>query len=86
MLVTGGSGFIAGHCILQLLKLDYFVRTTVRTRAREAAVRSVLEDAGMEHSDNLSLVTADLTTDEGWVDAVADVDFVMHVASPVQTG
>ena len=31
VLVTGGSGFIAGHCILQLLEQGYLVRTTVRS-------------------------------------------------------
>ena len=86
ILVTGGSGFIAGHCIIQLLERDYRVRTTVRSLGKEAAVRAVLDDAGMIHGDNLSFVAADLTSDEGWAAAVADVDFVLHVASPVQPG
>ena len=47
VLVTGGSGFIAGHCILQLLEQGYVVRTTVRSPKRESAVRAVLTDAGM---------------------------------------
>ena len=38
----------------------------------------------MVHGDNLSFVAADLMNDEGWSDAVADVDFVLHVASPVK--
>jgi nucleoside-diphosphate-sugar epimerase len=86
VLVTGGSGFIAGHCILQLLERDYLVRTTIRSLAKEAAVRTVLEDAGMGHGERLSFVAADLLNDEGWAEAVADVDFVLHVASPVQPG
>lgn len=86
VLVTGGSGFIAGHCILQLLERDHLVRTTIRSLAKEAAVRSVLGDAGMVHGDNLSFVAADLVSDEGWAEAVTDVDFVLHVASPVQPG
>ncbi|MGV9616346.1 SDR family oxidoreductase [Nocardia xishanensis] len=86
VLVTGGSGFIAGHCILQLLEHGYRVRTTVRSLRREPAVRSVLADAGMVSGDNLSFAAADLTHDAGWAEAVADVDFVLHVASPVQPG
>ncbi len=86
VLVTGGSGFIAGHCILQLLEQGYRVRTTVRSLRREPAVRSVLTDAGMARGDNLSFAAADLTDDTGWAEAVADVDFVLHVASPVQPG
>jgi nucleoside-diphosphate-sugar epimerase len=86
VLVTGGSGFIAGHCILQLLEQDYSVRTTVRSLAKEAAVRTVLEDAGMVHGDRLSFVAADLMSDEGWGEAVAGIDFVLHVASTVRPG
>ena len=86
VLVTGGSGFIAGHCILQLLEGGHLVRTTIRSLAKEAAVRAVLEDAGIVHGDKLSFVAADLMSSEGWAEAVADVDFVLHVASPVQPG
>ena len=35
VLVTGGSGFIGAHCILQLLNAGYRVRTTVRSLLRE---------------------------------------------------
>ena len=86
VLVTGGSGFIAGHLILQLLAQGYHVRTTVRSLDREESVRSILTDAGMTDGENLSFVAADLTSDTGWPDAVADVDYVQHVASPVQPG
>ena len=86
VLVTGGSGFIAGHTIVQLLQQDYVVRTTVRSLGKEAAVRSVLHDAGMVNGKNLSFVAADLMSHAGWEDAVAGVDFVLHVASPVQPG
>ena len=35
VLVTGGSGFIGSHCILQLLSAGHRVRTTVRNLKRE---------------------------------------------------
>ena len=40
VLVTGGSGFIAMHCIVQLLAAGYRVRTTVRSLQREPEVRA----------------------------------------------
>jgi nucleoside-diphosphate-sugar epimerase len=86
VLVTGGSGFIAGHCILQALAAGHEVRATVRSPARATSTRSVLADAGMVHGDALSFVTADLMTDDGWADAMREVDVVLHVASPVQPG
>ncbi|MEV6331979.1 aldehyde reductase [Streptomyces sp. NPDC051909] len=84
VLVTGGSGFIAGHCILRLLEQGYRVRTTVRTLGRESAVRAQLRSAGMVNGGALTFVAADLTSDAGWADAAAGCDFVLHVASPVR--
>ncbi|SDY99327.1 SDR family oxidoreductase [Herbiconiux ginsengi] len=86
VLVTGGSGFIAGHTILQLIEEGHLVRTTVRSAARESAVRGVLADAGLAHPEALDVVVADLEHDAGWAEAVDGVDFVLHVASPVQPG
>jgi nucleoside-diphosphate-sugar epimerase len=85
VLLTGGSGFIAGHCVLRLLEQGFLVRTTVRSLERENTVRAVLADAGMVHDDALSFVEADLTDDAGWADAVRGCDFVLHIASPVHT-
>lgn len=86
VLVTGGSGFIAGHCILQLLDQGYLVRTTVRSLNKEAVVRSILEDSGMTNAEKLTFSAADLASDEGWRQAMCDVDFLLHVASPVRPG
>ncbi|MFE7036137.1 SDR family oxidoreductase [Streptomyces sp. NPDC057621] len=85
VLVTGGSGFIAGRCILQLLERGYEVRTTVRSLRRENEVRAALEEAGMRRGELLHFVVADLKEDAGWAGAVEDVDYVLHVASPLHT-
>jgi nucleoside-diphosphate-sugar epimerase len=82
VLVTGGSGFIAQHCLLQLLAAGHEVRTTVRNLSREAEVRDVLKRAGAAGLDRLSFVAADLERDAGWAEAVAGCDYVLHVASP----
>jgi nucleoside-diphosphate-sugar epimerase len=81
VLVTGGSGFIGSHCILQLLAAGHRVRTTVRNPKREADVRAMLR-GGSAEGDRLSFVTADLERDSGWQEAVAGCDYVLHVASP----
>ncbi len=82
VLVTGGSGFIGAHCIVQLLEAGYRVRTTVRSLTREADVRAMLRVGGAEPKDALSFVAADLLSDGGWPAAAAGCDFVLHVASP----
>lgn len=83
VLVTGGSGFIGSHCILQLLAAGYQVRTTVRSLKRESDVRAMLKVAGVEPGDRLSFVAADLVNDAGWPEAVAGCEYVLHVASPL---
>lgn len=85
-LVTGGSGFIGAHCILQLLKAGYRVRTTVRSLEREAGVRAMLKAGGAEPGDALSFAAADLLSDAGWPAAVGGCDYVLHVASPFPLG
>jgi dihydroflavonol-4-reductase len=81
VLVTGGTGFLGGWCLVELLLRGYRVRTTVRDIAREPEVRARLTpevDAG----DRLSILAADLLSDEGWAEAVDGCDYVLHVASP----
>ena len=82
VLVTGGSGFIASHAILQLLAAGHTVRTTVRSLAREPNVRATLWNAGASPDAPLTFFAADLEKDAGWSEAVAGCDYVLHIASP----
>jgi nucleoside-diphosphate-sugar epimerase len=82
VLVTGGSGFIACHCILQLLAAGYEVTTTVRNLKRESEVRAALQRGGARPANRLSFFAADLESDAGWPEAVSGCEFVLHVASP----
>jgi nucleoside-diphosphate-sugar epimerase len=83
ILVTGGSGFIGSHCILQLLATGHHVRTTVRNLKREGEVRAMLKEGGAKPGDRLSFFATDLENDAGWPQAVAGCEYVLHVASPL---
>ena len=85
VLVTGGSGFVGIHAVLQLLAAGHAVRTTVRRPDRRHDVLAMLREGGAAAPDSLSFFTADLTGDQGWGEAVAGCDYVLHVASPLST-
>ena len=82
VLVTGGSGFIGGWCVIGLLQQGYTVRTTVRSLDKEAAVRAALGTV-IDPKDQLSFYAANLTEDAGWDVATDGCDYVLHVASPL---
>ncbi len=84
ILVTGASGFIASHCILDLLQHGYEVRGTVRNRNRAKEVRDILvkHHAG---ASEMEFAVANLTSEDSWTEAIEGCDGVFHVASPVPT-
>ncbi|RYY58437.1 MAG: aldehyde reductase [Chitinophagaceae bacterium] len=82
ILVTGGSGFVGVHTILQLLQQGYKVRTTVRSISKREDIIAALQTGGIGNFDNLSFFEADLLSDKGWPEATAGVKYVLHVASP----
>ena len=82
VLVTGATGYIAKHCIIQLLEKGYQVRGTVRSLSREAELRGIFADY-LENDAQLEFVVANLTDDAGWDAAVKDCDYVLHTATPV---
>ena len=83
VLVTGGSGFVGSHCIVQLLKAGFQVRTTVRSLSKKDQVIAMIKKGGFEASDSLSFFEADLEFDKGWDDALKDCEYVLHVATPI---
>src|SRR2546430_1200085 len=81
VLVTGASGFIAKHCIAELLRRDFAVRGTLRDMGRAEAVRKSVSRAGAD-ANGVEFFAADLLRDEGWSAAMQGCNFVLHVASP----
>jgi nucleoside-diphosphate-sugar epimerase len=81
VLVTGGSGFLGGWCVVELLQRGYSVRTTVRDASREPEVRAAV-GSQVDPGDRLTVHEADLRSDDHWEKVVHGCDYVLHVASP----
>ena len=82
VLVTGGSGYIGLHCISQLLKEGFSVRTSLRSMDRKKEIQEALSGL-IKNNESLEFCELDLMRDEGWDDAVRGCSYVLHVASPV---
>jgi dihydroflavonol-4-reductase len=83
IVLTGASGFIAKHILLQLLGAGHRVRATIRTPGRADEVRAaVLPHLPADAAQRLEFVTLDLGRDEGWGAALQGADALVHTASP----
>jgi dihydroflavonol-4-reductase len=82
VLVTGGSGYLGGWCIVELLRRGYRVRTTVRNASREHEVHAGV-DTEIDSHHNLTVHQADLLSDDHWDHVIDGCDYVLHVASPL---
>lgn len=86
ILVSGGSGYIAGVLIRQLLAAGWQVHTTLRDARREPALRRALGAEAGDAREQLRCFTADLMADAGWAEAAAGCSHLAHVASPLPVG
>ncbi|MBD0691170.1 NAD-dependent epimerase/dehydratase family protein [Streptomyces sp. CBMA123] len=87
VLVTGGTGYLAGWVIAGLLQRDYRVRTTVRSLDKAQQVRdAVSAQVGRQAAGTIEFAAADLLGDDGWDRATAGADYVLHTASPMPFG
>ena len=83
VLITGASGYIALHCIVESLKNGFSVKASLRNMSREDEVRKAVKRE--TDDDNLEVCKLDLLDDEGWEEAAWDCDYLLHTASPFIT-
>ncbi|CAD5224378.1 unnamed protein product [Bursaphelenchus okinawaensis] len=80
ILVTGASGYVALHCVQQLLQAGYKVRGTVRSLKNEQKVAPIQK---LNRSEELlELVEADLMNEQDWPGVILGCSHILHVASP----
>ncbi|OZB19262.1 MAG: NAD-dependent dehydratase [Hyphomonas sp. 34-62-18] len=82
VLVTGATGFIAGHVIHQLLEAGHEVTGTARSAAKAGPLNQTLS-AYAGRPVSIPIREADLSSDKGWAEAAEGMDYVHHIASPI---
>eukprot|EP01129_Flabellula_baltica_P006028 TRINITY_DN2222_c0_g1_i1.p1 TRINITY_DN2222_c0_g1~~TRINITY_DN2222_c0_g1_i1.p1 ORF type:complete len:348 (+),score=94.59 TRINITY_DN2222_c0_g1_i1:47-1090(+) len=82
--VTGANGYIGSLIALNCLKAGYLVNGTVRALTEDKMfLNSCAESLGLK--ENLTFFEIpNLDQEEGWDDALAGCDYLLHVASPVK--
>jgi nucleoside-diphosphate-sugar epimerase len=78
--ITGATGFIGAHVALSALKAGYSVRLSVRREAQIEPLRRAL-DAFANKLD--FVVVSDYTAANVFDSALKEIDYVIHVASPL---
>jgi len=87
VLVTGGTGFIAGHVIEACFKAGLRVRATVRGDLKDKRLDYLRELAdSYKMKDDLEFMNADLDKDGAFDEPAKGCWGVIHVASPVVQG
>lgn len=83
VLVTGDTGFVGAHIILQLLQKGNNAKTTLRSISSKDKVIDTLKSNGIANYDNLAFVGLDLSKDDHWEVAMKGCDYLLSVASNV---
>jgi len=84
VLVTGGTGYIAGYVIHQLLKRGFHVRTTVRNLKTNKKLKCIKKGFGVKNcAGTIQIIEANLKSDKNWDLAAKGCKYVIHLASPV---
>lgn len=81
MLVTGITGFVASHCVEQLLSEGFRIRGTTRDEKNEEKLAFIRKFQAT--GADIEIIQIDLLDGEAaWDKAVEGCDLVLHIASP----
>ena len=79
--ISGGSGYLALHCIKLALEKGYRIKTSVRNESKKVEVLNAIKDY-LKKPEDLEFCILDLLNDQGWNESMIGCDFLLHTASP----
>jgi nucleoside-diphosphate-sugar epimerase len=88
VLITGATGHLGFKALLDLLAAGYKARIAVRSVAKEKIVRenSAFKALNVSPDSYEFIITPDITVPGAYDDAIKDVNYVIHIASPLTGG
>lgn len=78
--LTGATGFIGSYVLQDCLKAGYKVRVSVR---KEEQAHSLKQQFASHAGELDFIVIRDISKQEAFGNALNDVDYVLHIASPM---
>ena len=79
--ISGGSGYLALHCIKMAIEKGYQVKTSVRNESKKVEVLNSIKKY-LKKPEDLEFCFLDLLKDEGWEESMMGCDILIHIASP----
>ena len=87
VLITGGTGHLGFRTLVLALEAGYRVRAAVRSETKARKILDTLSIKRINPGSNLTFTTVpDLTVSGAYDDAVKDVKYILHIASPLAAG
>jgi nucleoside-diphosphate-sugar epimerase len=83
ILLTGATGLVGFRILQEALEKGYKLRLAVRSEARVAGVKAALSRNNISHSKIEFTLVPDMARKDAFNEAVRDVKYIIHVASPL---
>ena len=84
VLITGGTGHVGFRILVTALQAGYRVRAAVRSESKKNELLSAPSIKELNPADKLTFVVVpDLMADGAYNEAVKDVNYILHIASPI---
>ena len=81
VLITGATGFIGFRTLIETLKAGYHVRAAIRSESGIQKIKAA--QSTQQYLSQLQFVIVpDILKEDAYYEAVKDVDYVIHLASP----
>jgi nucleoside-diphosphate-sugar epimerase len=90
VLITGATGHVGFRTLLDLLIAGYRPRIAVRSESKKQLILNHSKFKALTHntSDDFFefVIVLDITVPNAYSEAIKDVDYAIHIASPIESG